>query len=300
MQMDLADMYASFNQRDHQLACAGARRSRTLEGCRRGNGAGPALVAGLMRRLMVIVGQTLRRAAPALLRAAARARAVDPRSVLASAVGAALALSGAAAITGGWIDLSARPYISDGLDAVPARDVAIVPGCRVHGDGRPSAALADRLATARELYLDGRVEKILASGDHRAPEYDETNAMWRWLTERGVPSRDVFLDHAGLRTLDTMERAARVFGVMSAVVCTQEFHLPRAVFLARRAGIDAVGVAADRRIYAKRGRDRLREFFAKSVSFVDSYLLHTEPRHLGQPISIRGDAAATHDRGTGR
>ena len=130
-------------------------------------------------------------------------------------------------------------------------------------------------------------------------EYDEPNAMRRWLVDRGVPDEHVFMDHAGLRTLDTMERAAKVFLVRSAIVCTQQFHLHRAVFLAQRAGIDAVGVRADRRRYLNRRRDALREFVAKSVAFLDSYVWRRQPRHGGEPIPITGDGRATHDAWTG-
>src|SRR5690606_29237331 len=103
-----------------------------------------------------------------------------------------------------WIRREAAPRISADLAAVPARNVAIVPGAKVYDDGRPSATLEDRLETARRLYATGKVQRILVSGDHRTDAYDEVNAMQRWLLEHGVPARDVFMDHAGLRTLDTM------------------------------------------------------------------------------------------------
>ena len=126
--------------------------------------------------------------------------------------------------------------------------VAIVPGARVFEDGTPSHALADRLHAALELYRAGRVQKILVSGDHGSGIYDEVNAMHAWLLDRGVSPEAIYLDHAGFRTLDTMFRASEVFKVRRAVICTQRFHLPRSVFLARAAGIDAVGLEADRRV----------------------------------------------------
>lgn len=212
---------------------------------------------------------------------------------------AVLAAGGAAALGMHlWVGYVAAPYLFQRLADVPPRTVAIVPGAMVHTNGQPSAALEDRLLTALDLYRAGRVAKILISGDHGAPEYDEVNAMHRWMLEKGVPEADVFLDHAGLRTLDTMERAARVFEVRDAVVCTQEFHLARAVFLGRRAGIDAVGLVADRRAYWHEGSNRAREVGARVLAFVDSYVLHRGPRHLGAPIPITGDGRATHDRWT--
>jgi SanA protein len=233
-----------------------------------------------MKRLMALLIGRARRLPGLLIGAAQRVAKTDRRKLVASALGTALVLSGSAALTNAWIDRYAAPHLYPDTASTPARKVAIVPGCRVYTDGMPTPTLVDRLSTARELYLRGRVEQILISGDHAAPEYDEVNAMWRWLIERDVPSADIYLDHAGLRTLDTMERARQVFGVTEAVIATQEFHLARSVFLARRAGIDAVGVRADRRVYRGWAWNRWREFFAKGVSFVDSYLLRAGPRHL--------------------
>jgi len=219
----------------------------------------------------------------------------DGRVIAARLAGLALLASGAAVGANAWIDRVAAPHIYRELRDLPERYVAIVPGARVHPDGVPSAVLEDRLRAALEVYRAGKARRILVSGDHAAPEYDEVNAMRRWLENRGVPPEDLFLDHAGLRTLDTMARAARVFEVDGAVICTQEFHLPRSVFLARRAGIDAVGLVADRRVYTSRVANRVREFAAKSVSFMDSYVFGVGPRHGGDGIPITGDGRGTRD-----
>lgn len=210
--------------------------------------------------------------------------------------GAAAALLGVPLIVSAWMVRRAASDVYTDVAAVPARAVAIVPGARVYRDGTPSPVLEDRLETARALYAAGRVRRVLVSGDHGTPGYDEVNAMQRWLLARGVPARDVFLDHAGFRTLDTMERAARVFRVRDAVVCTQRFHLPRAVFLARGAGIDAVGLVADRRRYTNARADAARELLARNRAVFDRYLLRARPRFLGPPIPIDGDAARSHDR----
>jgi SanA protein len=192
-----------------------------------------------------------------------------------------------------WLVRRAAPHMHRDLETVPARSVVIVPGCRVHDDGTPSATLEDRLAGALELYEAGKVERVLVSGDHSRRAYDEVGVMQRWLVERGVPDEDVFSDHAGLRTLDTMERAARVFEVRDAIISTQEFHLPRSIFLAREAGIDAVGYVADRRVYSARRTDAARERLAHVKALLDVYVLGTEPRHLGEPIPITTDARVT-------
>ncbi|WP_437292318.1 SanA/YdcF family protein [Sorangium sp. So ce406] len=194
-----------------------------------------------------------------------------------------------------WVGRSASIYRA--LDAVPRGEVAIVPGALVWPNGTPSPALEDRLAAALDLYRAGKVRRILVSGDHGRVGYDEPNAMRAWLVRRGVPSGDVFMDHAGLRTLDTMQRAARVFGVRDAVVCTQEFHLPRALYLARAAGFPAVGYAADRRVYANADLDARRELLATALTLLDTWIGRA-PRFLGPPVPIQGDARASHDAWT--
>jgi SanA protein len=211
------------------------------------------------------------------------------------ALGAAGTLTGALLLAGNSVVRAATPYLYAGVDDVPPRLAAIVPGCRVYPDGTPSAMLEDRLAAALALYRAGKVQKILVSGDHGAPEYDEVAAMRRWLEDRGAKGEDVFSDHAGFRTRDTMERAASVFEVKGAIVCTQEFHLARSVFLARRAGIDAVGVPADRRVYLSMRINRLRETYARAGAFLDANVLHTSPRFHGPKIPITGDGRATRD-----
>lgn len=181
----------------------------------------------------------------------------------------------------------------------PRRFVAIVLGARVMPNGQPSTALADRLHAALDLYERGRVERILVTGDHGTRGYNEVEAMYRWLRERDVPREHIFVDHAGFRTFDSMHRAARVFEVTEAIVCTQEFHLARSLFLAEDAGIDAVGLIADRRVYRARRVNRAREFAARAYAVLDVFLLGTEPRHLGDKIPITGSPRASFDHTIG-
>jgi len=141
----------------------------------------------------------------------------------------------------------------------------------------------------------GQVNRILVSGDHGSAQYDEVNAMHDWLLRAGVPDRVVYLDHAGFRTLDTMQRAARVFGVQDALVCSQAVFLPRAVFLARAAGMRADGVVADRHEYTHSLMSSVRERIAVAVAVVESALGHG-PRYLGPHIDLTGPAIVTHDR----
>ncbi|MDO8189395.1 ElyC/SanA/YdcF family protein [Conexibacter sp. JD483] len=175
----------------------------------------------------------------------------------------------------------------------PHAQVALVLGAQVTRDGRMSTMLADRVRVAAELYRAGKVDKVLASGDHGRPEYDEVNAMRTALIAQGVPPRDVFTDHAGFDTWDSAVRAREVFDVSSALVVTQGFHLPRAVWLARRAGLEATGVAADLTGYGRaQQRSEVREVLAR-VKAVEQVVTGADPRFLGPEIPVSGDGRAS-------
>lgn len=182
---------------------------------------------------------------------------------------------------------------SSEVDDAPHAQVALLLGALVHENGRPSTMLADRIETAAALYRAGKVDRVLATGDHGRVGYDEVNTMRRELVAAGVPDRDVFTDHAGFDTWDSAVRARKVFGVRSALVVTQGFHLPRAVWLAQRAGLTATGVPADRRSYGgAQQRSELREVLAR-VKAVGQVVTGAEPRYLGEPVPIDGDARAS-------
>ncbi len=180
------------------------------------------------------------------------------------------------------------------LDDLPPRFTVIVPGAFVDGD-TPSDVLEDRLEAAAAVYHAGLATRVLVSGDHGTPAYDEVRVMRLFLMGKGVPSAAIFMDHAGFRTLDTMQRAAAVFGVGGAVVVTQEFHLARSLYLAKAAGLDAVGLIADKRKYVYETNYACREFLARVAAFLDLYVWRRRARFLGEPIPIGGDARLTHD-----
>jgi len=190
--------------------------------------------------------------------------------------------------TGEWVRCAGDPWIYATFDAVPEKTVVIVPGASVRPGGVPSVMLQDRLEVARGLYNRGGVRRILVSGDNRTRHYNETKAMRQWLVDHGVPADHIYSDFAGFRTLDTMERAAQVFKVRDAVICTQAFHLYRSVFLARRAGIDAVGLISDRRPYRRETQAQAREYFARTLAFADAYIFRTPPHFLGPAIPVDG------------
>ena len=178
------------------------------------------------------------------------------------------------------------------LEAAPEAPVAIVPGAGIGPEGDLSSILEDRVETACELYRSGKVKKLLLSGDHGREGHDEPLAMALRAERGGVPPRDLFLDHAGFDTHATVYRARAVFGVERALVVSQEYHLARALYYARRLGIEAVGVRAERRVYERRVLYALREVPARVKAFVVTGL-GLEPRFLGAPIPIEGDGRVT-------
>jgi SanA protein len=167
----------------------------------------------------------------------------------------------------------------------PAENVAIVFGASVRGDGRLSDVLRDRMDTAISLYQSGRVQKLLVSGDNQFVEYDEPGAMMDYAIAQGVPPEDVQPDYAGRRTYDTCYRAGHIFQVESAILVTQEFHLPRALFTCRQLGIESVGVSADTQPYLGARWYEVRETGGTLAALWD--VLRRQPAPvLGEPIPI--------------
>jgi vancomycin permeability regulator SanA len=154
-----------------------------------------------------------------------------------------LALIGWAVTAGcvGWTRVGAYHRVYSVTDVPPA-PVALVLGAGVDGDGSPSAYLQARLTLAKQLYDAGKVRALLVSGDNSRADYNEPDVMRAWLIEHGVPQRRVVADYAGFDTYDSCARARDIFGVRQAIVITQTYHVPRAVTLCRRLGIDATGV----------------------------------------------------------
>lgn len=182
--------------------------------------------------------------------------------------------------------LAPKGESTDSVAEVPRAEVAIVPGALVKPSGEMSSMLADRVRRASALWHAGKVEKILVSGDHHTWEYDEPDTMRKALVADGVDPRDVFEDHAGFDTWSTMVRAKGIFGVRRAVVVTQGFHMPRALYLADAAGIDASGLTADLHHWGYQGRkSTAREVLSRVKAIVDVTL--DTPAMAGPRISIR-------------
>jgi SanA protein len=181
------------------------------------------------------------------------------------------------------------PFIYESLEDVPRAEVAIVLGASVM-KGKPSPILADRANAAIALYSAGKVGKILVTGDNGVLSYDEVTPVRKYLLDAGVLPSDIFLDHAGFDTYSSMYRARNVFLAQSATIVTQDFHLPRALWIARHLGLAAYGVTAEG------GNDTLynymREIPASLKALVD-IVIHREPKYLGSAIPLSESGEAT-------
>jgi len=184
-----------------------------------------------------------------------------------------------------WVEQTYRDRVYSQAAAVPAQPLAIVFGAGYLPSGRLSDALADRMEAAIALYQAGSVNKLLLTGDNRFENYNEPAAMAAYAEARGVPREDLVLDYAGRRTYDSCYRAGTIFGVERAVLVTQGFHLPRALFTCDRLGLEVVGLAADRQTYVRATWYNLREVFALGRAWLDLELLRPQPV-LGDPIPI--------------
>ncbi|OGZ00466.1 MAG: hypothetical protein A2946_00440 [Candidatus Liptonbacteria bacterium RIFCSPLOWO2_01_FULL_53_13] len=189
-------------------------------------------------------------------------------------------------ITNAIIYLSTRSYMYAGAKDAPNAQAAVIPGAAVLKNGALSPIFKDRVDAAIGLYRENKVSKILVSGDNSTVSYNEVNPVRNYLLEKGVPDRDIFLDHAGFDTYSTMYRARDIFGIASMLIATQSFHLPRAVFIARNLGITAYGVNADN------GASLLRNYIREALANVKAMLnlmLDRKPKYLGEKIPIAGD-----------
>lgn len=167
-------------------------------------------------------------------------------------------------------------------------DCIIVLGAGVYGNGEPTKILKDRLDRGIELYKAGVAPKLLLSGDNGKTNYDEVKVMKNYCLKQGVPAEDIFLDHAGFSTYESMYRAKAIFGVKSAVVVTQYYHEGRALYTAKRLGIKAVGVSAVEKSYTGDEARAVREFLSREKAFVQC-IAKPKPTFLGDKIDITGD-----------
>jgi SanA protein len=181
-------------------------------------------------------------------------------------------------------------YHTKHIDTIESAPVAIVLGAAVLRDKTMSPVLADRAQTALELYQSEKVSKILVSGASKTVENDEVSPVRRFLVSAGVPSEDIFLDHAGFSTYDSMYRAKHIFEIDHAIIVTQQFHLPRALIIAKLLGINVQGVSADRRTYLR--KNYRREWLARPYA-VWQLIIHRSAEKMGERIPLNQDGRIT-------
>lgn len=191
---------------------------------------------------------------------------------------------------------SYKKYIYELEDIPSSNDAIIVLGAGVRSDGTPSDILADRLETSLEVYKANLGSTFILSGDHGSEEYNEVRAMKDYIMKDNIDEKIIFMDHAGFSTYDTMYRAKEIFKVDKAVIVTNEYHLPRALYIARKLGIEAYGVKSDKREYQLMDSYKKREILAKLKDFFYINILKPEPKFLGESIPVNSsDGRVTED-----
>lgn len=183
------------------------------------------------------------------------------------------------------------PEEAAGLDA----DCILVLGAQVRQDNTPSLILRDRLERGIELYNMGASDRLLMSGDHGTVEYDEVNVMKKFAVDSGIPSKHVFMDHAGFSTYESLYRARDIFKARKIIIVTQEYHLYRAIYIAEKLGLDAYGVAAASVNYSGQAYRDFREMLARTKDFFYT-VFQPEPTYLGDAIPVDGDGDLTNDK----
>ena len=186
-----------------------------------------------------------------------------------------------------WIALRAHSRVFVNLEELPSNDVGLVLGTSARGPaGWENPFFANRIAAAAELYRAGKVKHLLLSGDNRRVDNDEPTDMRKALAKHGVPESATTLDYAGFRTLDSLARAKEVFGLTKLTIITDDFHVERALLLARHYGIDATAYPSKPVAFKWSKKTRLREVGARCKALLDLYVLRTKPHFLGAPVTV--------------
>ncbi len=186
-----------------------------------------------------------------------------------------------------YIINSTNSRIYDKMADMPSFQTVIILGASVHSDGKLSPILQDRVDTGLRLYRSGKAKRFLLSGDNRSADYDEVNAMRNYLMDRNVPEGDIFIDPAGIDTYDSMYRSRSVFKVYDAIVVTQEFHLPRTLFIAKNLGFNYYGYPAVSRQYQTESSLRRREKLANFKALYE-IISHQVPTGIKDPDPVTG------------
>jgi vancomycin permeability regulator SanA len=194
-----------------------------------------------------------------------------------------------------YVKSAAGQYLIDEKAAADLKaDCILVLGAGLRPDGSPNLMLRDRLDKGLALYFAGAAPKLLLSGDNGQEQYDEVNAMKQYVLDAGVPAEDIFLDHAGFSTYESMYRARDIFKAEQVIVITQKYHQYRAIYAARKLGVEAYGVSAVQKAYAGQSYREIREILARTKDFL-KLVVQPEPTYLGEAIPISGSGLLSHD-----
>jgi len=191
-------------------------------------------------------------------------------------------------ISNNWVENVAKNKHFNNVNLVPETKVALLLGTGKYlKNGYENLYYVNRIKACVELWESGKIKFIIISGDNRRLDYNEPEMMMKDLIEAGIPSNKIFLDFAGLRTLDSVVRAREIFGQPSFIVVSQQFHNERAIFIAEKNGINAIGFNAENVSSQYGFKTTVREYFARVKVVLDLYLTHKKPKYLGEKIEIK-------------
>ena len=193
-----------------------------------------------------------------------------------------------------YIKLSTKKQIIDEnkYSEIANADCIIILGAGIWGD-KPSPMLEDRLLEGIKLYENGVSDKILMSGDHGRKEYDEVDVMKKFAIEKGIPSENIFMDHAGFSTYESIYRAKEIFDAKKVIIVTQKYHLYRALYIANKLGLEAYGAGSDPRQYVGAAYREIREIVARNKDFFKC-IFKPKPTYLGETIPVSGNGDITN------
>ncbi len=174
------------------------------------------------------------------------------------------------------------------LEKIERPQAVLVLGAAVYASGNPSPVLKDRLDYAYQVYeyYDGKIA-VIVSGDNGTVEYNETKAMYDYLISKGVNADDIYRDYAGFNTYDSIYRAGYIFKVQSIIICTQRFHIYRALYIAKRLGFKAYGYAAENKSIYNMTYNYIRESLARIKAVMETDIMKRQPKYLGDPIPVK-------------
>lgn len=174
-----------------------------------------------------------------------------------------------------------------GVQHIEGEPIGLVFWARVYSNGIPSPILRDRLDTALKAYEDKRIRRIIVSGDNSTQYYDEPTNMKAYLIDLWIPEEHIYIDYAGFDTFDSIYRANYIFSVDNIVLFTQDYHLKRAMYIAKKLGIKTQGMSADLQEYRDIDYFERREMFSRIKAFLEVEILKSKPKFLWEKIEIK-------------